>query len=46
MNNKRAGMSAVWTDLGVLVVGGILENFEVTQCCEIYNIASDEWKEV
>lgn len=46
MNDKRAGMAALSTDLGVIVVGGILENYQVTNRCELYNISSDEWKQI
>lgn len=37
-------MSALATDFGILVVGGIFENFEVTTSCELYNVGEDEWK--
>ena len=41
MREKRAGMSAIHTDIGILVVGGILENFEITPTCELYDISQD-----
>lgn len=46
MNEKRAGMAALSTDLGIVVVGGILENYQVTNRCELYNISTDEWKQI
>jgi len=41
MNYKRAGMSAITTDFGILIVGGILENLEVTTTCELYDVGED-----
>lgn len=45
MNKKRAGMSAIFTNNGIFVVGGILENLEVTTTCELYVVGDDEWTE-
>lgn len=46
MHHKRAAMSSVYSDLGIMVVGGILEDYSVTNSCEMYNIGEDSWKKV
>ena len=46
MNYKKAGASAIYTCFGILVVGGIFDDFQVSKKCELYDIANDEWKEI
>lgn len=46
MLNKRAGMASITTDFGILIVGGILDNFEVTSSCELYDIGEDNWTQI
>lgn len=46
MKHKRAGMSAITTDFGIFVVGGIMEDLEVTTSCELYDVGEDEWTEM
>lgn len=46
MIQPRGAMSCLYTPFGILVVGGILDNFQTTNKCELYDIDKNEWMEV
>ncbi len=39
-------MTSVYTDFGIFVIGGILDDFKVTPTCEYYDIEKDVWSEI
>lgn len=46
MNLKRGAMSCIYTSFGILVVGGVLDNYQTTTSCELYDIDKNRWSEV
>ena len=46
MKNARAGMSSIYTNYGIFIIGGILDNFKVSKKCEIYDVEKNEFYEI
>ena len=46
MKNKRAGMSCIYSEKGIFIIGGILEDFKVSKKCELYDIEKNEFVDI